>query len=132
MPFGSEGGKMSRGRKGGDIVRTAKALAAIFLAAFGGVAGWRVVEKLSNDALGVIIGVLCGIAASVPVALIIAAVIARRARSEVQVQPPQPPVVVIQGGQPQRLDAAPQLPAVGPRWEDTRPRRFEVVGKDWD
>jgi len=84
---------------------------------FVGVAGWRITEQLSADAIGMALGVLFGVLAGLPVALLVSASNRRRERMEEeptarggrgrqQALPPgygypmpqqQPPVIVLAG-----------------------------------
>lgn len=77
------------------------------LLVFVGVAGWKIGDKLSADALGMAVGVLFGMLAGIPAALL---VLASNRLREMQ-QPPAPPtpparqlppVIVLTGASPQR------------------------------
>jgi hypothetical protein len=88
-------------------------------------------RRMSTEAMAVVVGVACGVLASIPASLLIVAV-ARRGGQQDQWQQTRPraaspPVVVIQGGQPQRWET-PQLPA-STRYQNS-PRAFEVVGQE--
>src|SRR5262245_1986279 len=79
---------------------------------FVAVAGWRIGDRLSSDAIGMAIGVLFGIMAGIPAALMVVAAMQRRAEQEelprahgqhrfppngYGAYPPQPPVIVLAG-----------------------------------
>ncbi len=81
---------------------------------FIGVAGWRIGNRLSPDALGMAIGVLFGVLAGVPMALLAMAA-GRRRNDEAELgraaprgglpapyggYPSQAPIIVLAGGQP--------------------------------
>jgi len=123
-----------------------------------GVVGWRVVDSLSADALGMGIGVLFGMVAGIPTAIFV--LVADRRRHEGRderrnpryderrdprmlppqqmgypyYQPQQPPVIVVTGGngagQQGFVPAGPQYPTLdAPGWP--RPeRRYKVVGEE--
>jgi hypothetical protein len=122
---------------------------------FVAVAGWRIGDRLSSDALGMGIGVLFGIVAGIPTALLLLASSKRRAeaddlpRASTQGRfpqngygypafPQQPPVIVLAGNAtPGHLPTQPgyanfdqqaryALPA--PR-EMAEERKFRVVGE---
>jgi hypothetical protein len=119
------------------------------------VAGWRITERLSADALGMLLGVFFGILAGAPAALLVLAASRRRdellnesramARprglshgAEYASLPQHAPVIILTGngmpvqmaGQQQTLPAEPQvryaLPAPA---EAPGPRHFKVVGE---
>ncbi len=122
---------------------------------FVAVAGWRIGDRLSSDALGMAIGVLFGIVAGIPTALLLLASSKRRAETEDEPRanpqgrfaqngygyppfPQQPPVIVLAGNAAQgHLPAQPgyanvdqqaryALPA--PR-ELAEERKYRVVGE---
>ena len=86
-------------------------------------------RRMSTEAMAVVIGVACGVLASIPTSLLILAVIRRGDQQVEWRQPtsPSPPVIIVQGGEPRRLEL-PELPRPAPRWQST-PRQFEVVGQ---
>jgi len=105
-----------------------KKVAALAIIAFAVTAGAIIANRMSTEAMAVVIGVVCGVLASVPASLLILAVSGRRNGQQEewkQARPTVPPVVVIQGGQPSQWNA-PQLPAA--RWQNS-PRTFEIVGE---
>lgn len=114
----------------------------IALLIFVAVAGWRIGELLSTDALGMALGVIFGMMAGIPAALI--ALSASRIQHPQprqdeqsrygmlpasQGMPPYPPVIVVAGGQhgqqmlPQQQQGYAMPP---PRIE----RRFKIMGED--
>lgn len=96
--------------------------------AFCVVAGVVVGNRLSNEALAVIVGVVFGVLAGVPMAVIIMLVMRRSQQAAAppsQPQQPQPTVIVV-GGQPQQLPSPPQS---GPAWVDGR---FRAVDEEED
>ena len=87
-----------------------KNLIILALLVFVGVAGYKVSESLSHDAIILIIGFLFGVMAGIPAALI---VVASQRRSEpalphaypmAQPSQSQPPIIVLEGNRPQRND----------------------------
>lgn len=77
------------------------------LLVFVGVAGWKIGDKLSADAIGMAVGVLFGIMAGIPAALL---VLASNRQREMQTPPAPPtpparqfpPVIVLTGAAHQR------------------------------
>lgn len=94
-------------------------------------------NRMSAEAMAVVVGVVCGVAAGIPTAVLLLVVVNRRDRQRYEAEDrgarfsSSPPVVVIQGGAPQALPQGQQLgywPAVPP---PTHARRqFELVGDD--
>lgn len=83
-----------------------------------GAGAWFVANRLSSDAIGMIVGLLFGILAGVPPALLVL-VASRRRREPEEDAPrgrggypalPQPPVIVVTGGAPQQLGANGRYP----------------------
>jgi len=122
---------------------------------FVAVAGWRIGDRLSSDAIGMAIGVLFGIMAGIPAALMVLAANRRRAEAEEMPRaqgpgrlpqngygygafPQQPPVIVLAGhAGPSQMPAQHDyahfdqqaryaLPA--PR-DQAEARKFKVVGE---
>ncbi|CAN5391675.1 hypothetical protein BH10CHL1_BH10CHL1_46410 [soil metagenome] len=121
---------------------------------FVAVAGWRIADRLSSDALGMAIGVLFGIVAGIPAALLLLASSKRRAETEDTPRanpqgrfpqnaygypafPQQPPVIVLAGnGAPGQMpmqpgyghvDQQPRYALPAPR--EMEERKFRVVGE---
>ena len=108
-------------------------LAAIgFFVALAVVVGYR----LSAESMAVIVGVVCGVVASIPLSGLILLISQRRREPQMTAMQrwepyrDNPPVVVVQGGQPMRQQAmfppAYQQPMFG-----RAPRDFRVVGGAW-
>jgi len=96
-----------------------------------------VAKQMSTEAMAVVIGVVCGVAAGLPTSLLLLVGLTRRDHRRLdemeqqnrQSQRNYPPVVVIQGGQPQALPPGNQagywpMPQSGPVVQ----RDFNVVG----
>ena len=125
---------------------------AVALLAFVAVAAWRITGRLSADAVSMAVGVLFGVAAGVPAALLVLASSRRRdrgrddefeetERGRAGRHPgaayggyfPQPPVIVVTGGQPIQ-HAAPasygrQAALPAPYGATVDAREFKVVGE---
>ncbi len=87
-------------------------------------------DRLSVDAMAVVVGVVCGVGASIPTSLLIALVMGRRGRREEQQRMGYPPVVIVNPGAQGRYgQQGPYLPPPGPGWENA-PRQFRVVGEE--
>ncbi len=120
------------------------------LLVFVGVAGWRVGDLLSPDALGVVVGIVFGVLASVPVAILVLAAGRRQERYDAparrqevanpygQVGAAQPPVIVVPAANmalPGQMSGGYGVP---PALVDSRSsvidmpveRRFRVVGEE--
>jgi hypothetical protein len=86
-------------------------------------------NRLSVDAMAVVVGVVCGVGASIPTSLLLVLVMGRRGRREEQRRMGYPPVVVVNSGSQGRYGPqGPYLPP-GPGWESA-PRQFRVVGEE--
>ena len=96
-----------------------------------------VAKQMSTEAMAVVIGVVCGVAAGLPTSLLLLVGLTRRDHrrlDELEQQTRQarrsyPPMVVVQGGQPQALPPGNQagywpMPQPGPAVQ----RDFSVVG----
>jgi len=92
-------------------------------------------NRMSTEAMAVVIGVVCGVAASIPVSILIL-LATRVGRGSDQAMPQgqtsYPPVVVIQGGQPLQAGQgyAPYLPALMNSQGSFQQREFTVVGDE--
>jgi hypothetical protein len=93
-------------------------------------------NRMSTEAMAVVIGVVCGVAASIPVSILIL-LATRVGRGSDQAMPQghgaAPPVVVIQGGQPLQAGqgyAPYYLPAVMNSLGGGQQREFTVVGDE--
>lgn len=118
---------------------------------FVGVAGWRLGDRLSPDALGMAIGIVFGVMASIPAALLVLAAGRRadgyrdagahRRYDRTRRLPAQPPVVVVTappmngyagypGGNGRGYDPGYMLPAGQQVIEAPADRQFKVVGEE--
>ena len=89
--------------------------------------------KLSTDALAVVIGMGLGMLASVPTSLILFYFLMRPQQTNAQNQSQlsgtqQPPVIVVNGGQPQTLNSPP--PGYQIQVPPARQRTFTIVGEE--
>ncbi len=132
-----------------------KRLIILMALVFVAVAGWRIGDRLSSDALGMAIGVLFGIVAGIPTALLLLASSRRRSEAEDSPRsnpqgrfpqngygypafPQQPPVIVLAGNGAQghmpmqpgygNVDQQPRYALPAPR-EMAEERKFRVVGE---
>jgi hypothetical protein len=94
-------------------------------------------NRMSAEAMAVVVGVVCGVAAGIPTSALLLLAMGRRDRRRYEGDDRaarfsgSPPVVVIQGGAPQALPPGRQVgywPAVQPG--ATAQRDFHVVGDD--
>ena len=106
---------------------------AFLLIAFIVVLAVVVANRLSVDAMAVVIGVICGVGASIPTSLLIVLVAGRRGRREEGETRGYPPVVIVNPGNPgatmpgyQR--GVPYLPPVLD--QGVGPRQFKVIGDE--
>ena len=97
-------------------------------------------NRMSAEAMAVVIGVVCGVGAGIPMSLLILLVSNRRDR-----QPEEPtyerlggrhgaypPVVVIQGGSPTSNRLAPPYYSAPEVTHEPRQRQFRIVGEQGD
>lgn len=100
-------------------------LAAVFLAGLGVVIG----NRMSTEAMGVVVGVVLGVAASIPMVLIILLFLARRDKKEEERrQTSYPPVIVVTGsGQAQPI-RTPHLPPAN--YGGDGQRAFTLIGDE--
>ena len=108
-----------------------KKLIALILIAFTVTLAVVVGNRMSTDAMAVVIGIVCGVGASIPTSLLIMAVTSRRETKEEQRQASFPPVVIVnpghQGGQAPNYYQPPSLP---PALSQGGPRQFRVIGQE--
>ena len=71
-----------------------KKLVAVILVAFAVTLAVVVGNRMSTDAMAVVIGIVCGVGASIPTSLLIMAVTSRRETREERGQASFPPVVI--------------------------------------
>jgi hypothetical protein len=107
-----------------------KKLIALILIAFAVTLAVVVGNRMSTDAMAVVIGIICGVGASIPTSLLIMAVSSRREAKEERGQANFPPVVIVnpgnQGGQAPNPYQSPALP---PGVSQGGPRQFKVIGQ---
>ncbi len=90
-------------------------------------------NRMSAEAMAVVIGVVCGVAAGVPTSAIILA-LSRRSQTSVQAEPRMPaapPIYVVTTG---------PVPSVGPAWRESpetlpaamasAPRQYRIIGDE--
>ena len=115
-----------------------KKLAALALIAFVVTLGVVIGQRMSTDAMAVVVGVVCGVAAGVPTSLLIVFVTGRRWKEGQQAEGVQraqyPPVVIVNPGQ-----GAGNLGQYGqynggayfsPPAPPSTPRQFRMAGED--
>lgn len=114
-----------------------KKVMALVLVAFVVTLAVVVGQRMSVDAMAVVVGVVCGVAASIPTSLLV--LLATRRREQVEAQPRQmgpgyPPVVIVNPGMqtgmglPGQGMAGPYLPP--PAGPASVPRQFKVIGSE--
>jgi len=93
-------------------------------------------NRMSTEAMAVVVGVVCGVAASIPVAILLLIVTRDRGSNQTYQPPAQqhyPPVVVIQGGQATPF-MTPQLQAPFPtmvgQGQGFQSKEFSVIGEE--
>jgi hypothetical protein len=92
-------------------------------------------NRMSTEAMAVVVGVVCGVAAAIPMSALILLVSRRRERLDAFTQRgaygshqgAYPPVVVIQGGTPTPTDPLPPYYGSAP---EAIPRQFHIVGEE--
>jgi hypothetical protein len=108
-----------------------KKLIALILIAFAVTLAVIVGNRMSTDAMAVVIGIVCGVGASIPTSLLIMTVASRRETREERGQASLPPVVIVnpgnQGGQAPNYYQPPTLP---PALSQGGPRQFRVIGQE--
>lgn len=108
-----------------------KKLVALILVAFAVTLAVIIGNRMSTDAMAVVIGIVCGVGASIPTSLLIMTVTSRRETKEERARPGFPPVVIVnpgnQGGQVSNYHQPPSLP---PAPGQTGPRQFRVIGQE--
>lgn len=91
-------------------------------------------NRMSAEAMAVVVGVACGVIAAIPMSVLVLVVTHRmRAREESAEdhlrQREYPPVIVIQGGTPVPRELFPSS-YMPPMVEHGAPRDFRVIGED--
>ena len=104
-----------------------KKVATIALIAFAVTLAVIIGQRMSTDAMAVVVGVACGVLASIPTSLLILAVSGRRGEREVQQRRDYPPVVIVNPGnnQPRYLQPPFQAPPI-----QGQERQFRVIGDE--
>jgi len=104
-----------------------KKVATVALMAFAVTLAIIIGQRMSTDAMAVVIGVACGVLASIPTSLLILAVSGRRGEREVPQRRDYPPVVIVNPGssQPHYLQPPFPTPMIQPQ-----PRQFRVIGDE--
>jgi hypothetical protein len=107
-----------------------KELLKLAVIAFSVTLGAVVANRMSGEAMAVVIGVVCGVLASIPMSVIILILTRRRGERDAERRrETYPPVVVINPGsqQPQ----VNQLPSTFPTYPlEASPRQFKIIGQD--
>jgi len=105
-----------------------KKVATVAIIAFAVTLAVIIGQRMSTDAMAVVIGVACGVLASIPTSLLILAVSGKRGEREVrQQQRDYPPVVIVNPGnnQPRYLQPPFQAPPI-----QGQERQFRVIGDE--
>lgn len=103
-----------------------------FTASLGVVVG----QRMSSEAMAVVIGVVCGVLAGIPTSVLLLVVMRAQQRRSGNDQPPSPqaqyPPVIVVGGMPQQLQAPRDPGMVDGEWRQlSAPRReFRVIGEE--
>ena len=104
-----------------------KKVATIALIAFAVTLAVIIGQRMSTDAMAVVVGVACGVLASIPTSLLILAVSGRRGEREVRQQRDYPPVVIVNPGNNQSRYLQP--PFQSPPIQEQE-RQFRVIGDE--
>ena len=105
-----------------------KKVATITLIAFAVTLAVIIGQRMSTDAMAVVVGVACGVLASIPTSLLILAVSGRRGgEREVRQQRDYPPVVIVNPGNNQSRYLQPPYPASQIQEQE---RQFRVIGDE--
>jgi hypothetical protein len=107
-----------------------KELLKLAVIAFSITLGVVVANRMSGEAMAVVIGVVCGVLASIPMSVIILILTRRRGERDTERRrETYPPVVVINPG-PQQPQVN-QLPSYFPAYPlEASPRQFKIIGQD--
>ena len=107
-----------------------KKVATIALIAFAVTLAVIIGQRMSTDAMAVVVGVACGVLASIPTSLLILAVSGRqggRREGEVRQQREYPPVVIVNPGNNQSRYLQPPFQAPPIQEQE---RQFRVIGDE--
>ena len=109
-----------------------KKVATITLIAFAVTLAVIIGQRMSTDAMAVVVGVACGVVASIPTSLLILAVSNRRGEREVRQRRDYPPVVIVNPGtnQPRYLQPPFPIPPMQAQERQFRERQFHVIGDE--
>lgn len=108
-----------------------KKLIALIVVAFAVTLAVVVGNRMSTDAMAVVVGIVCGVGASIPTSLLIMTVVSRREAKEERGQASFPPVVIVNPGN--QMGQAPnyhQPPGLPPALSQGGPRQFRVIGQE--
>jgi len=112
-------------------------IALCIIAFFAGL-GVMVGNRMSSEAMAVVVGVVCGVLAGIPTSVLMLVAMRARDRRAAQSQPAQPqphhypPVIVVSPGGPQQLPSPYQSPGtVDGDWQslDAPRREFRIIGE---
>ena len=104
-----------------------KKVAIIALIAFAVTLAVIIGQRMSTDAMAVVVGVACGVVASIPTSLLILAVSNRRGEREVRQRRDYPPVVIVNPGNNQPRYLQPPFPTPPMQAQE---RQFRVIGDE--
>jgi len=111
---------------------------ALCIIAFCAGLGVMVGQRMSSEAMAVVIGVVCGVLAGIPTSVLLLVAIRARDRREAHSQPAQqqpqsyPPVIVVSPGGQQLPPPAQDPNTVDSTWRalDIPRREFRIIGED--
>ena len=104
-----------------------KKVAIIALIAFAVTLAVIIGQRMSTEAMAVVVGVACGVVASIPTSLLILAVSNRRGEREVRQRRDYPPVVIVNPGNNQPRYLQPPFPTPPMQAQE---RQFRVIGDE--
>ena len=112
----------------------------VVLLAFVVTLGVVVGNRMSADAMAVVVGVVCGVAAGIPMSVLLMLVMNRRHRGGAEPLDSQsngryaqyPPVVVIQGGTPAPANLTPPYYPMHTAVSESGSRQFRLIGEHDD
>ena len=104
-----------------------KKVAIVSLIAFAVTLAVIIGQRMSTDAMAVVVGVACGVLASIPTSLLILAVSNRRGEREVRQRRDYPPVVIVNPGNNQPRYLQPPFPTPPMQAQE---RQFRVIGDE--
>lgn len=113
-----------------------RGLIALCIIAFFAGLGVMIGNRMSSEAMAVVVGVVCGVLAGIPTSVLMLVVMRVRDRRAAQAQPPThpyPPVIVVSAGGPQQLPSPYQTSdTLDGDWRALgAPRReFRIIGEE--